>query len=154
MFLRCFKEFGRGGGGGNFTPSPPLAGNRVKGNCLKWKNANNTTSNRIIFFIVYELDTWSRDLNFDFTLKYCLFVGVKLAKSSDQDKSIYSCHSIGFDLRSEFSLPDGSLGKIAFVFVSDMSSSVYIHNKVKDILILGKDPTRWCYINSRSSMFN
>ena len=38
----------------------------------------------MIFFIAYELDTWSRDLNSDFTLKHCLFGGVKLAKNADQ----------------------------------------------------------------------
>ena len=36
-----------------------------------------------MFFIAYELDTWSRDLNSDFTLKYCLLRGVKLVKNAD-----------------------------------------------------------------------
>ena len=36
-----------------------------------------------MFFIGYELDTWSRDLNSDFTLKYCLLRGVKLVKNAD-----------------------------------------------------------------------
>ena len=36
--------------------------------------------NRINVFIAYELDTWSRDLKSDFTLKDCFFGGVKLAK--------------------------------------------------------------------------
>ena len=48
-----------------------------KGSCLKQKNATYTPPNRINFFIVYELDTWSPDLNSDFTLKDCLFGGVK-----------------------------------------------------------------------------
>ena len=38
--------------------------------------------------IVYKLDTRSRDLNSDFTLKDYLFGGVKLAKNSDPDKYI------------------------------------------------------------------
>ena len=42
------------------------------------------TPNGIIFF-VYELDTWSPELNSDFTLKDCLFGGVKLAKCADPD---------------------------------------------------------------------
>ena len=63
------------------------------------------------FFIAYELDTWPRDLNSDFTLKDCLFGGVKLTKNADPDKYIYTGYSIGFDSRSEFSLPDGSLEK-------------------------------------------
>ena len=34
------------------------------------------------------------------------------------------------------------MGKNAIIFGVDMSSSVYIYNKKKDILILGKDPTQ------------
>ena len=39
------------------------------GSCLKQKSATFTPPNIINFFIVYELDTWSQNLNFDFTLK-------------------------------------------------------------------------------------
>ena len=60
---------------------------------------------------VYELDTCSKDLNSDFTLKDCLLEGVKLAKNADPDKYVYTGYGIGFDSRSEFSLPDGSIGK-------------------------------------------
>ena len=73
-----------------------------KWTCLKQINAIYTPPNRIHFFIVYELDTGSRDLNTDFTLKDCLFGGVKLAKNNDQDKYVYTGYSIGFNLRSEF----------------------------------------------------
>ena len=48
----------------------------LKGSCLKHKNATYTPPNGIKFFIVYELDTWSGDLNTDFILKDCLFGGV------------------------------------------------------------------------------
>ena len=40
------------------------------------------------------------------------------------------------------SLPDGSLGKNFIIFGIDMSSSVHIDNKAKDILMLGKGPTQ------------
>ena len=53
----------------------------------------------------------------------------------------YTGFGTGFELRSEFSLPDGSVGKDAIVFGVDMSSSVQIDNKKKDISILGKGPT-------------
>ena len=62
---------------------------------LKTKNATYTPINSINLFIVYELDTWSRDLNSDFTLKDWLFGGVKLARNSDLDKYIYSGYGIG-----------------------------------------------------------
>ena len=46
-------------------------------------------------------------------------------------------------MRSEFSLPDNSMGENGIMFGVDMSSSVNIDNKEKDILIFGKGPTQW-----------
>ena len=104
---------------------------------LKTKNTTYTSRNRIIFFIVYELDTRSQDLNSYFTLKDCLFGAVKIAKNADPDKYVYRGYGTGFDSRSEFSLPDGSMGKNIIIFGVDMSSSLRIDNKGKDILIFG-----------------
>ena len=56
---------------------------------------------RLIIF--YELDTWPRDLNTDFTIKYYLFGSVKLTKNADPDKHACTGYGIGFNLRSEFS---------------------------------------------------
>ena len=53
----------------------------------------------------------------------------------------YSGYGIGFHFPSEFTLPDCSVGKNVINFAVDMSSSVHIDNKKKDILILGKGPT-------------
>ena len=33
-------------------------------------------------------------------------------KNADPDKYVYPVYCIGFDLRSKFSLPDGSMGKM------------------------------------------
>ena len=85
--------------------------------------------------------------NSNFTLKDCLFGGVKLAKNADPDKCIYSGYNIVFYLRSEFSLPDGRVGKNVIIFQVHMSSSVHIDNKGKDILTLGKGPTQGLYDN-------
>ena len=60
-------------------------------------------------------------------MKDCWFGGVKLAKNADPDKYI------GFDLHSEFSLLDGSMGKNVIIFGVDMSSYMHIDNKGKDI---------------------
>ena len=95
----------------------------------------------MFFFIVYELATWSGDLNTDFNLKNCLFGDVKLGKNADPDKYLYSGYGIGFDSRSKFSLPDGSIGKNVIIFVVGVRSSLHIDNKEKDILILCKGPT-------------
>ena len=51
---------------------------------------------------------------------------------------IYSGYNIACDSRSEFLLPDGSMGKNVIVFGADMSSSVHTDNKNKDIVILWK----------------
>ena len=74
--------------------------------------------------------------------KNCLFIGVILVKNADSNKYFYSGYGTGFDSRSEFSLPDGSARKNVIVFGVDMTSSVHIVNKGKDILILGFGPTQ------------
>ena len=51
-------------------------------------------------------------------------------------------YGIRFDSYTEFSLPDGSMGKNVIIFGADMSSSGHIDNREKDILILGKRPTQ------------
>ena len=90
------------------------------------------------FFIVYELNSWPRDLNTDFTLASCLFGGFKLAKNSDPDKYSYSGYRIGFDTKIDYLLPFVSVGKNRHYFGANMSSSVNINNKGKGILILDK----------------
>ena len=55
----------------------------------------------------------------------CVFGGVKLDKNADPDKFVCSDYSIGFYWCSEFSLPDGSIGKDVMI------SSVHIDNKKK-----------------------
>ena len=77
----------------------------------------------------------------DYILKDFLFGAVKLTKNADLDKYKYSGCSIGFDLRSEFLSSDGSIGKNVIIVGDEMSSSVHIDNKCKDVLILGEGPT-------------
>ena len=120
---------------------------KVKGSCLRQEHKATFTPNNVInLFIVYELDTWSRDYNIDFTMKNCLFGSKKLTKNFDPDKYKHSGYDLGFDSRSEFTLPDASMGKNVIKFGVDMSSSVHIVNKKKDILILCKNPTTVFYL--------
>ena len=51
--------------------------------------------NVINLYIIYKLDTWSRNSNTDFTLDNCLFGAVKLTKNADPDKYGYSGYGIG-----------------------------------------------------------
>ena len=74
--------------------------------------------------------------------KNCLFGAVTLAENVDIDKYGYSGYGIEFDRRSSFSFPDGRFGQNIIMFGVDMSSSVHIDNKKKDILILGEEPTQ------------
>ena len=64
-----------------------------------------------------------------FYINNCLFGSVKLIKNSEPDKHKYSCYSIGFDSRSEFSFTYGS-------------KSLHIDDENKDILILGEGPAQ------------
>ena len=71
-----------------------------------------------------------------------MFGAVKLTKNADPDKYKYSGYGIGYDLQSEFLLPDGSMGKNVAIVGGDMISSAHFDNKGKDVLILGKGSTQ------------
>ena len=76
--------------------------------CLKQDKTTFTPKHVVNLFVAYELNTWLRDLNTGFTLENCLFGSVKLTKSVNTDKYSYSRYGIGFDSRSESSLPDAA----------------------------------------------
>ena len=65
-----------------------------------------------------------------------------LAKNDDPNKHTYSGYGIGFDLRLELSLTEGSVDKNVIIFGVNMSSSLHIDNKKKNILTPGKSPTQ------------
>ena len=102
-----------GGGGASNPPALLVSTGLFKETCLKPRNATFTPPKRITFFTVYELHTWSLYVNSDFTLKYCLFGGVKLAKNAYLNKYLYRGYDTAFDSRLELSLPDGSVVKLS-----------------------------------------
>ena len=105
-------------------------------------NNNISIPKKVInLYISYILNPWLRHLNTDFTLKNCLFGSIKLTKNANPDKR-NSSYAIGFDFRSNFSFPDGSVGKYVIIFGDYMSSSVHIDNENKDILVLSEGPTQ------------
>ena len=59
---------------------------KFKGICLKQHSVSFIRRNVVNLCISYELDTWSVDLNTDFTLGNCLLGAVKLNKNADPDK--------------------------------------------------------------------
>ena len=75
------------------------------------KNNISIPKNLTNLYISYTLGPQLRNLNTDFILGNCLFGSVKLTKNADLDKYKCSGYDIGFDPHSEFSLPDGTMGK-------------------------------------------
>ena len=92
-------------------------------------------------YIIYELGVSSSN-DSDPTLKNCLFGAVTLTKNADIEKYGCSGYGIGFDRRGSFSFPGGGFGENVIIFGVDVSSSIHIDNKGKDILILGVGPTQ------------
>ena len=105
---------------------------RFTGSCLRQEFPTYTVNSVVNLFVVYELDRWSQDFNAKFTLKDCLFVGVKLTKNDNSNKYSYSGYGIGFDSCSIFSIPNVDWGKNAVIFGIDMGSFVHANNKSKD----------------------
>ena len=109
--------------------------------CLKKPNHIFTHKIFLNIYIVYELAASSSHSN-DPTIKNCLFGAVTLTKNTDIEKYKYFGYGIGFDRRSSFSFPSGRFYQNVLIFGADMSSSIHIDNKKKDILVLGRGPTQ------------
>ena len=77
-----------------------------------------------------------------------MFGAVRLTKNADIPKYQYSGYGIGFDRKSSSSFPGGGFGQTVIIFGANMSFSVYVDNKKKDILIIGKGPTQGLGIHS------
>ena len=92
-------------------------------------------------YIVYELDAASSS-DSDPTMKNCLFSAVTLTKNADVEKYGYSGYGIGFDRRSSFSFAGTGFGQNVSILGLDMSSSLHIDNKKKDILFFVKGATQ------------
>ena len=116
---------------------------RVKftGSCLQQPKVSYTHGTIVNIYIVDEQGASGSNDN-DPTLKNSFFGAVRLTENADIDKYGYSGYGIGFDRKSSFSFPGGGFGQNVIIFGVDMSSSVHVDNKKKDILILGKGPTQ------------
>ena len=78
----------------------------------------------------------------DPTVKNSLFIAVRLTNNADIEKYQYSGFGIRFDTKSAFSFPAVGFGQNIILFGVDMSSSVHVDSKKKNISILGKGPTQ------------
>ena len=122
----------------SLTPKLNYYGTKTKtkftGSCLKQSRHILTHENVVNIYIVDELAASSSHTN-DPTIKNCLF-------GAEIEKYKYSGYGIGFDRRSSFSIPRGGFGQNVLIFGADMSTSIHIDNKKKDILVLGRGPTQ------------
>ena len=111
--------------------------------CLKQDRVTFSHGKIVNIYIVYKrirIANINGDRDSNLTVEDCLFGKVTLAKNADINK--YSSYGIGFNRRSRFWFPGGDDGQNIIIFGVDMSLSVHINNKGKDILILGKGPTQ------------
>ena len=91
-------------------------------------------------YIAYEINLWNNRDGSDPMLENSLFEAVKSVKNADVDKYKYSRYGIGFDIKGTFSFLTVGFGKNLIMFRADMSSSVNVDNKRKDILVFGDGP--------------
>ena len=107
-------------------------------------NKNNTSISKqvINLNISYILTLWLRILNTDATLNKSLLGSVRLTKNDDPDKKKSSCYGIGFDSHLEHLFTDVNMRRIVIIFGADMSSSLHVDNKNKDVLNLGEGTTK------------
>ena len=129
----------------SLTPELNYYGTKTKikftGSCLKQSSHILTHEKVVNIYIVYEL-TASSSHNSDPTIKSCLHGVVTLTNNADVEKYKYSGYGIGFDRRSKFSFPSGGFGQNVLICGGDMSTSIHVDNKKKDILVLGRGPTQ------------
>ena len=71
-----------------------------------------------------------------------MFEAVKLTKNAEPDKYRYCSYVLEFYSFSQFSWSDGGWGKNVIIFGADMSSSVHVGNKEKNILVLCQGQTQ------------
>ena len=114
---------------------------KFRGNCLKQDKITFRHKKIVNIYIAYELTGSSSNGN-DPTVINSLFGAVRLTRNADIDKYGYSGYEIGFNRRGSFSFPGGGFGSTVIIFGVNMSSSIYVDNKRKNILILGKGPTQ------------
>ena len=115
---------------------------KFDGSCIKHNEITFTHRKTVNIYIVYEINLWNYVDGSDPALGNSLFGAIKFVKNAYIDKYKFCGYGIGFDMKGSFSFPTGGFGKNAIIFGVDMSSSVHVDNKKKDILILGENSTQ------------
>ena len=122
-------------------PIPAYDNARIKvklnGDFLKQDKATYNHGSIVNIYVVYRLTPTTKDSGV--TLQNCLFGAVKLTKNPDIDKYKYSGYGIRYDSRGSFSHPRGGYGRNVTIFGAALSSFSHANNKIRNILVLGKD---------------
>ena len=92
-------------------------------------------------YIAYDLEP-TLNYNTDITLENSLIGAVRITRNAHVTKYRYFRYDIGFDEKGSFLHLSGSFGNNLIILGVDMSSSVHIDNKKRDIFILGEGPTQ------------
>ena len=115
---------------------------KTEESCLKQDNVPFNYRNIENLYIFHESHKWSYNQGADFTLGDSLFETMKPTKNGDSNKYGHifeNGHGIRFHERTRILLPwDGSSETI--IFVVDNSSSAYVDNRKRDILIFAIRP--------------
>ena len=107
--------------------SPKLAGTIIlKGICLKQKSVSFLYKDIVNLYISYKSDTWSKDLNTNFTLGNCLFGAVKLANLQHRVWFMFTIVVVRW-----------KWWKNVIIFGTNNSSSVHVDGRKKYVLVLG-----------------
>ena len=130
----------------NYSITPKLSHYDTKARVkfsASWLKHDKATYNHGTVLNMYGVSEISKNYNISSypTLENCLFGAVNLTKHVDLDQYKYSGYGIGFNRKGEFSF-DYGFGRNCVIFGVDMSFSVHVDNKKKDILILGKGSTQ------------
>ena len=109
--------------------------------CLKQNKLAYTHKTIVNIYIVYENGA-SSSFNNDPTIKNSLLGEVRLTKNADIDMYQHSSYGTGFEKKWSFLFPGSGFDQNVIIFGADMSSSVHVDDKGKDIFILGFGPTQ------------
>ena len=107
--------------------------------CLKQDKATHNHGTIVNIDIVYEISK-NYSISSYPTSENCFFFGaVSLTKHIDINQYKYSGYGTRFDRKWEFSFGSNGFGRNVIFFGADMSSSVHVDNKTKNISVLGKE---------------
>ena len=88
-------------------------------------------------YVLYRMTSHTKSSSI--VLENCLFGAVKITKNANVDKYKYSGYGTGFDVKGEYTHPDGGDGKNVIIVGADLSNSRHANNITRNILVLGRD---------------